>query len=136
MTLLPGTLDLLVLRALAWEPTHGTGVGDWIRLVTGGAFTIEEGSLYPALQRLERKGWISADWGRSERNRRARYYQLTTAGRQELRRLAAEWNRYAEAVGVVGKAGRPRGSVAGATSGSRSRRGGGCPGRRQGRASC
>lgn len=108
MTLLPGTLDLLVLRALAWEPTHGTGVGDWIRLVTGGAFTIEEGSLYPALQRLERKGWISADWGRSERNRRARYYQLTTAGRQELRRLVAEWNRYAEAMSKVLGHGLPR----------------------------
>ena len=74
---LPGTLDLLVLRALAWEPTHGTGVGDWIRLVTGGVLTIEEGSLYPALGRLERKGWITSDWGQSERNRRARYYQLT-----------------------------------------------------------
>ena len=108
MTLLPGTLDLLVLRALAWEPTHGTGVGDWIRLVTGGALVIEEGSLYPALYRLERKGWISADWGRSDRNRRARYYQLTTAGRQELRRLVAEWTRYADAMGKVLAHGTPR----------------------------
>ena len=108
MTLLPGTLDLLVLRALAWEPTHGTGVGDWIRLVTGGTLVIEEGSLYPALYRLERKGWISADWGRSDRNRRARYYQLTTAGRQELRRLVAEWTRYADAMGKVLGHGSPR----------------------------
>lgn len=108
MQLLPGTLDLLVLRALAWEPTHGTGVGDWIRLVTGGALTIEEGSLYPALGRLERKGWITSDWGQSERNRRARYYQLTPAGRQELRRLAAEWTRYAEAMGSVLRHGQPR----------------------------
>ena len=108
MTLLPGTLDLLVLRALAWEPTHGTGVGDWIRLVTGGALTIEEGSLYPALYRLERKGQIAADWGRSDRNRRARYYQLTPAGRQELRRLAAEWTHYAQAMSTVLGHGQPR----------------------------
>ena len=108
MTLLPGTLDLLVLRALAWEPTHGTGVGDWIRLVTGGVLTIEEGSLYPALARLEKKGLITSDWGQSERNRRARYYQITPAGRQELRRLAAEWSRYAEAMGSVLKHGQPR----------------------------
>jgi PadR family transcriptional regulator PadR len=108
MTLLPGTLDLLVLRALAWEPTHGTGVGDWIRLVTGGALTIEEGSLYPALGRLERKGWITSDWGRSDANRKARFYQLTTSGRQELRRLAAEWNRYAEAMNTVLRHGAPR----------------------------
>ena len=108
MALLPGTLDLLVLRALAWEPTHGTGVGDWIRLVTGGVLAIEEGSLYPALQRLERQGWITSDWGRSEANRKARFYQLTTSGRQELRRLAAEWNRYAEAMGTVLGHGTPR----------------------------
>ena len=108
MTLLPGTLDLLVLRALAWEPTHGTGVGDWIRLVTGGALTIEEGSLYPALHRLERKGWIAADWGRSDRNRRARYYQLTASGRHELRRLVAEWTHYAQAMSTVLAHGQPR----------------------------
>ena len=95
MTILPGTLDLLVLRALAWEPTHGTGVGDWIRLVTGGVIEVEEGSLYPALYRMVEKGWITAEWGRSDRNRKARYYQLTGAGRQELRRLAADWARYA-----------------------------------------
>ena len=108
MPLLPGTLDLLVLRARAWEPTHGTGVGDWIRLVTGGALTIEEGSLYPALYRLERQGWITADWGRSDRNRKARYYQLTGAGRQELRRLVAEWTRYADAMSKVLGHGTPR----------------------------
>jgi len=76
--------------------------------VTSGALTIEEGSLYPALERLERKGWISSDWGRSDKNRRARYYQLTPAGRQELRRLAAEWTRYAEAIGTVLRHGQPR----------------------------
>ena len=108
MMLLPGTLDLLVLRALAWEPTHGAGVADWVRLVTGGVLDIEEGSLYPALQRLERQGWITSDWGRSERNRRARYYQLTSSGRQELRRLGAEWQRYAEAMGTVLRHGQPR----------------------------
>ncbi len=108
MTLLPGTLDLLVLRALAWEPTHGTGVADWVTLVTGGVLTIEEGSLYPALQRLERQGWITSDWGRSEANRKARFYQLTPSGRQELRRLAADWHRYAEAMGTVLQHGQPR----------------------------
>lgn len=108
MTLLPGTLDLLVLRALAWEPTHGAGVGDWIALVTGGVLVIEEGSLYPALGRLQRQGWVTSDWGASEKNRRARYYQLTSAGRQELRRLAAEWTRYADAMGKVLGHGLPR----------------------------
>lgn len=108
MPLLPGTLDLLVLRALAWEPTHGTGVGDWIRMVTGGAIEVEEGSLYPALYRMVEKGWITAEWGRSDRNRKARYYQLTGAGRQELRRLAADWARYAEAVNSALRHGQPR----------------------------
>jgi PadR family transcriptional regulator PadR len=108
MNVLPGTLDLLVLRALAWEPTHGTGVGDWIHLVTGRAFTIEEGSLYPALGRLERRGWIGSEWGRSDQNRRARFYQLTVSGRQELRRLTAEWARYAEAMDTVLRHGQPR----------------------------
>ena len=105
---LPGTLELLILRALHWEPTHGHGVAVWIRLVTDGAFTIEEGSLYPALHRLERQGLLYSDWSPSEHGRRARHYQLTPAGRQELRRRAANWERYVRAVGRALDHGRPR----------------------------
>jgi len=98
LTLLPGTLDLLVLRALRWEPTHGAGVGEWIRLVTGGAFALAEGTLYPALHRLEKARLIESDWGRSERNRRARFYNLTGEGRARLKVLVEEWDRYENAV--------------------------------------
>ncbi len=108
MDLLPGTLELLVLRALRWEPTHGAGVAEWIRLVTNNAFPVEEGTLYPALHRMERNGWIESDWGRSERNRRARYYQVTSLGRQRLNGLAGEWERYIEAVARALRHGNPR----------------------------
>jgi transcriptional regulator len=107
MDLLPGTLELLILRALRWEPTHGAGVGEWIRLVTDGAFPIEEGTLYPALHRLERRGWIESEWGRSEAGRRARFYTLTNAGRQTLPRLKEEWERYVAAVGRAVNYGNP-----------------------------
>ena len=96
MDLLPGTLDLLILRALRWEPTHGAGVAVWLRMVTDGALELEEGSLYPALHRLERRGLISSEWGPSEKNRRARHYQLTPLGRQRYRDAADQWARYAE----------------------------------------
>ena len=109
LPLLPGTLELLILRALRWEPTHGTGVAHWIRLVTDGAFAIEEGTLYPALHRLERRGWIESEWAPSEHRRRARHYHLTQAGRQVLPRLVAEWERYGEAVGRAIRYGNPRG---------------------------
>lgn len=99
MDLLPGTLELLILRALRWEPTHGAGVGEWIRLVTDGAFPLEEGTLYPALHRLERRGWIEGEWGRSEAGRRARYFALTQAGRQKLPELKDAWETYVAAVG-------------------------------------
>ena len=99
LALLPGTLDLLILRALRWEPTHGAGVGEWIRLVTGGAFALEEGTLYPALHRLEGAGWIDAEWGRSaEHNRQAKFYQLTKTGQRQLRDETAQWERMAAAV--------------------------------------
>ena len=109
LALLPGTLDLLILRALRWEPTHGAGVAHWIRLVTDGAFTLEEGTFYPALHRLERRGLISSEWGPSETGRRARHYQLTALGRQRLPQLAAEWDRYTDAVGRALRYGNPRG---------------------------
>ena len=98
MHLLPGHLELLILRALHWEPTHGHGVAAWIRLVTAEAFTIEEGSLYPALRRIEDRGWVSSEWGLSENNRRARFYTITSAGKKHLRDEAAVWFRYAHAV--------------------------------------
>jgi transcriptional regulator len=96
LELLPGTLDLLILRALKWEPTHGHGVGVWLRMVTDGAVDLDEGSLRPALYRLERQGLITAEWGPSEKNRRARHYQLTAAGRQRFREASDRWGRYTE----------------------------------------
>jgi transcriptional regulator len=109
MDLLPGTLELLILRGLRWEPTHGAGIGAWIRLVTNGTFAVEEGTLYPALQRLERRGWIESEWGRSDHGRRARFYTLTAAGRQKLPQLVEEWERYVAAVDRAIRYGNPRG---------------------------
>lgn len=111
--LLPGTLDLLILRALRWEPTHGHGVRQWIVLVTGGAFDVEEGTLYPALHRLERAGLIESEWGRSDAGRRARFYALTARGRERLKELAVEWQRYVDAVDRALAHGHPRGLWAG-----------------------
>ena len=98
LALLPGTIELLILRALRWEPTHGAGVAEWIRLVTGGVFALEEGTVYPALHRMERAGLIESEWGRSDRNRRARFYNLTGDGRARLKQLLDDWARYAQAV--------------------------------------
>lgn len=109
LDLLPGTLDLLILRALRWEPTHGAGVAEWIRLVTGGTFALEDGTLYPALHRLERAGLIDAEWGRSERNRRARFFNLTGEGRARLKQLVDDWTRYRDAVDAAIRHGYPRG---------------------------
>jgi transcriptional regulator len=99
--LLQGTLDLLVLKTLSWGSAHGYDVARWIQHVTGDVLRIEEGSLYPALHRLEKRGWISSDWGLSENNRRAKYYQLTARGRQQLRSETSTWSAFAEAVGKV-----------------------------------
>jgi len=98
LPLLPGTIDLLMLRALRWEPTHGAGVADWIRVVTGGVFALEEGTVYPALHRLERSKLIEAEWGKSDANRRARFYNLTAEGRARLKQLLEDWARYDGAV--------------------------------------
>jgi transcriptional regulator len=105
----PGSLELLILRALRWEPTHGTGVGQWIRLVTNGAFPVEEGSLDPALQRLERRGWIESEWGTSEHGRRARFYSLTGSGRQKLPQLVEAWERYVATMDRAISYGNPKG---------------------------
>ncbi len=109
LELLPGTLDLLILRALRWEPTHGAGVGEWIRLVTGGAFPLAEGTLYPALHRLEAAGLIESEWGRSDLKRKARYYNLTADGRARLKALVDDWGRYRDAVDAALRHGHPRG---------------------------
>jgi len=108
LDLLPGTVDLLILRALRWEPTHGAGVGDWIRMVTGGAFALEEGTLYPALARLERSGLVESEWGRSDNNRRARFYNLTADGRARLKTASDDWTRYRDAVDAALRHGNPR----------------------------
>ena len=101
MPLVRGTLDLLILRALRWEPTHGTGVATWIRYVTAGALDVDEGSLYPALRRLERRGLIESEWSRSDHNRRARIYQVTPRGREWFWAEQERWSRYVETVDRV-----------------------------------
>ena len=98
LELLQGTLDTLVLKTLSWGPRHGYAITRWIRERTEDVLLVEEGALYPALHRLERRGWIESEWGLSENNRRAKYYQLTLLGRQQLRSEAQTWRTYAEAV--------------------------------------
>jgi transcriptional regulator len=95
---LRGTLDLLILKAVSWGPSHGYAVARWIEQATNDVLRIEEGSLYPALHRLETRGWIAAEWGASENNRRAKYYTLTLKGRAQLRLETTTWTRFANAV--------------------------------------
>ena len=95
---LRGTLDLLVLKALGWGPAHGYAVARWIQQATNDALAIGEGTLYPALHRLEERGWVTASWGASENNRQAKFYSLTRSGRAQLRVETANWRRYAAAV--------------------------------------
>jgi transcriptional regulator len=107
LELLQGTLDVLILKALSWGPMHGHAVARWIRGTTGGELEILDGALYTALHRMEQKGWVDADWGVSDRGRRAKFYRLTTRGRQQLRVEAATWTRYAAAVAKVLQAAAP-----------------------------
>jgi len=97
--LLRGTLDVLILKALSWGPRHGYAIAEWVEQITDGDVLVEEGPLYTALHRLERNGWLSAEWGYSDKNRRAKYYQLSRAGRQQLRSEVSSWERYARAIG-------------------------------------
>jgi len=99
--LLLGTLDLMVLKTLAQEPQHGWGLSVRIEQITRGVFQINQGSLYPALQRLKRKGLITSEWRRSENNRRALYYELTSAGRGQLAKEVEQWQRVSSAVNRV-----------------------------------
>jgi PadR family transcriptional regulator, regulatory protein PadR len=99
--LLQGTLDLLILKTLALEPMHGWGVAQRIQQLSKDVLQIGQGSLYPALYRLEYKGWIRSDWGNSENNRRAKFYRLTTAGRKQLEAELATWGRLTSAIASV-----------------------------------
>ena len=98
---LQGTLDLLVLRVLRRGPMHGYGISQWLRERTREALVVQDAALYQGLRRLERKGWVEAEWRETENKRRARYYALTDAGRERLEHEAVAWKRYAEAVMLV-----------------------------------
>jgi transcriptional regulator len=99
--LLPGTLDMLILKAVSLKPLHGYGVLLRLRQISGDAIEIPQGSLYPALYRLEHQGLIVSEWGQSENNRKAKYYTVTTAGRRRLREETADWNRLATAIATA-----------------------------------
>ncbi len=99
--LVQGTLDMLVLKTLALEPMHGWGIKERIRQISRNVFHVKQGSLYPALQRLQRKGWIEAEWRRTENNRRARYYSITAAGRGQLGVERESWERAVAAVNRI-----------------------------------
>lgn len=101
ITLLQGNLEMLILRTLQAGPHHGYAIARHLHRVSEEFIKVEEGSLYPALHRMERRGWIASHWGTSESNRRAKYYRLTRKGRQQLERQAAAWNRMSEAIGRV-----------------------------------
>ena len=99
--LLSGTLDLLVLRVLHGGPLHGFAIAERIHVLSKEVLSVEEGSLYPALYRMEEKGWIEPEWGQSENNRRSKFYQLTRAGRKQLEAEEQTWSRVAQAIGWV-----------------------------------
>ena len=99
--LLQGTLDMMVLKAVSLGPLHGYGVLLRIQQISGNRLEVQQGSLYPALYRLEHEGWIASEWGQSENNRRAKYYKLTTAGRRRLHTETEKWNHMADAIGAV-----------------------------------
>jgi PadR family transcriptional regulator PadR len=96
-----GTLDVLILKSLSWGPMHGYGIGRWIRQTTEDGLTVQEGALYPALHRLQRRGWLEEEWGVTETGREAKYYRLTPAGRRQLRHEVARWRAYARAVSTA-----------------------------------
>jgi PadR family transcriptional regulator PadR len=98
---LRGTLDLLILKTLTLEPMHGWGISARIQQYSGGLLDVNQGSLYPALQRLEQRGWVASDWRTTENNRRAKYYALTTSGRRAVGAEAANWRRYVDAVQLI-----------------------------------
>jgi transcriptional regulator len=99
--MLHGTLDALVLKTLSWGSRHGYGIARWIEGATDEAVVVEEGSLYPALYRMERRGWIDAEWGTSELGRKAKFYRITAKGRRQLAAETQEWAKFATAVSKV-----------------------------------
>ncbi|MDB4878147.1 MAG: transcriptional regulator, PadR-family [Gemmatimonadetes bacterium] len=101
LDLVRGTLDLLILKTLSWGPMHGLAVVRWIEQTTHEQLQIEEGALYPALHRMEEKGWLDAEWGYTERNRKAKFYRLSTRGRKQLASELSRWSRYTSVVGLV-----------------------------------
>lgn len=103
--LLPGTLEMMILKATTSEPMHGFGIARWIESVTGDRLTVEEGALYPALHRMEKRGWLSSEWDRTEHGRRARFYRITSDGGEELERRIESWRGSAWAVRQVLEAG-------------------------------
>jgi len=102
--LLQGSLDVIVLKTLSWQPMHGFGIARWIQRVTDDVLQVEEGSLYPALYRMENKGWVKAEWGVTENNRRAKYYRLTAAGRKQFAQSSSTWQVFAEAMSKIMRA--------------------------------
>jgi transcriptional regulator len=101
LDLLQGTLDMLVLRVLSGGPMHGWGIAARIQVLSKDVLIVEEGSIYPALYRMEQKGWIKAEWGQSENNRRARFYELTKDGRKQLATEAKDWDRLCVAISAI-----------------------------------
>jgi transcriptional regulator len=101
LELVRGTLDLRILKTLSWAPMHGLAVLRWIETATHNALQIEEGALYPALHRMEHKGWLEAEWGYTEQGRRAKFYRLTAAGRKQTVAELSRWQRYTQAVGLL-----------------------------------
>ena len=99
--LVQGTVDLLILKTISLEPLHGWAIAQRIRQLSNDILQVQQGSLYPALQRLERQGWITAEWGASENNRRARFYRLTKAGQKRLAQEEAAWERLSSGIGLV-----------------------------------
>ena len=99
--LLQGTLDLIVLKALSWKPMHGFGLARWIQLTTDSVLQVEEGSLYPALYRMENRGWIKASWALTENGRNAKYYKLTATGRRQLVLETQSWDQLTGAIGKI-----------------------------------
>jgi transcriptional regulator len=101
LPLLKGTLDLLILKTLSWGPMHGYAIATWLEERSRGTLGVDDSALYQALQRMEGRGWLAAEWGTSDNNRRARYYKLTAAGRQRLRSESETWLRYTKSVTAI-----------------------------------
>lgn len=101
LPLLKGTLDMLILKTLSWGPMHGYGIAKWLEQQSGGSLGVEDNALYQALQRMETRELVAAEWGMTPTNRRARYYKLTAAGRRRLREDASVWTRYAQSVSAI-----------------------------------